>query len=378
MRIAFLCKRRYMSKDVIDDRYARLYEFPFQLARRGHDVLGLCLSYYGGPPGEYEHEAAPGRLRWQARSLGRARLPGMLAYPGQALRDLRAFDPDVVIGASDLPHVVLGSWLARKLARPFVADLYDDFESFGLSRIPGARMAYRRAVRDADAVTCTSEALAAHVRGDYAARGEVVALPSTVDLTMFTPVERAQARAALGLPADAVLVGTAGGLHADKGIGTLYHAFEQLRERHPDMHLVLAGPTDGKLPVPGGPRVHHLGMLPHARIALLFNALDVGVIYLRDTRFGRFCFPQKAYEMAACELPFVAADIGAMHHLLASRPETRYRADDAADLARAIEARLADPRPADIKPRDWAALVGEMDGLLRRVAAAAARPSGAA
>lgn len=33
MRVAFLCKRRYMGKDVILDRYARLYEIPFQLAR---------------------------------------------------------------------------------------------------------------------------------------------------------------------------------------------------------------------------------------------------------------------------------------------------------------------------------------------------------
>lgn len=41
MRIAYLCKRQYMSHDVIVDRYARLYEQPRQLALRGHEVLGL-------------------------------------------------------------------------------------------------------------------------------------------------------------------------------------------------------------------------------------------------------------------------------------------------------------------------------------------------
>jgi hypothetical protein len=40
MRIAFLCKRQYMGKDVILDRYARLYEIPYQLARLGHTVRG--------------------------------------------------------------------------------------------------------------------------------------------------------------------------------------------------------------------------------------------------------------------------------------------------------------------------------------------------
>jgi hypothetical protein len=36
MRMAFLCKRHYMGKDVIADRYARLYEIPYQLVKLGH------------------------------------------------------------------------------------------------------------------------------------------------------------------------------------------------------------------------------------------------------------------------------------------------------------------------------------------------------
>jgi hypothetical protein len=39
MRVVFLCKRRYMAKDVIVDRYARLNEIPRQLANLGHQVL---------------------------------------------------------------------------------------------------------------------------------------------------------------------------------------------------------------------------------------------------------------------------------------------------------------------------------------------------
>jgi len=35
MKIAFLCKRRYMDKDVVADRYGRLYEIPYQLSRLG-------------------------------------------------------------------------------------------------------------------------------------------------------------------------------------------------------------------------------------------------------------------------------------------------------------------------------------------------------
>ena len=113
MRIAFLCKRRYMGKDVIEDRYARLYEIPFQLAEFGHDVLGLCLSYYRDAEGECLHPTQAGTLRWISRSLGKTVLPDLLAYPQRALASARDYAPDIVIGASDIPHVVLGAWIAR-------------------------------------------------------------------------------------------------------------------------------------------------------------------------------------------------------------------------------------------------------------------------
>jgi len=72
-----------------------------------------------------------------------------------------------------------------------------------------------------------------------------------------------------------------GGLHADKGVATLYDAYAQLAADDPSLHLVLAGPTAKRLPPPKGPRVHHFGCLPCQQVAMLFSALDVGVIYLR-------------------------------------------------------------------------------------------------
>jgi teichuronic acid biosynthesis glycosyltransferase TuaC len=364
MRIVFLCKRRYMGKDVIDDRYARLYEIPFQLADFGHDVLGLCLSYYRDAEGEWRHPTRSGTLRWVSRSLGKTVLPDLLAYPQRALTTARDHAPDLVISASDIPHVVLGEWIARRLDRPFVADLYDNFESFGLARIPGSIAALRHAVRNAAVVSCTSEALAGYVRDTYHAHGDVLALPSTVDLTIFKPRDQTACRRNLGLPEHKRLVGTAGGLLADRGIGTLYQAFERLAGGNPDVHLVLAGPTDRRLRPPTEPRVHYLGELPHAQTAELFSALDVGVIYLRDTPFGRFCFPQKAYEMAACGIPFVATDVGAMTALLADAPECLYRVDDADSLAEALRGQLRAPRLTGIVPKDWRQLVAGLNDAL--------------
>src|SRR3546814_3753105 len=137
MRIAFLCKRRYMGKDVVLDQYARLYEMPRQLAKLSHDVRGYSLDYHGETEGEWVHEAAPGALTWESRSLGGLRIPRLLHYPRHLLKQLRKFSPDVLIGASDIPHVVLTSHLAKWLNLPYAVDLSDQFEGFGQARIPG-------------------------------------------------------------------------------------------------------------------------------------------------------------------------------------------------------------------------------------------------
>ena len=111
-----------MGKDVILDRYARLHDNPFQLARLGHDVRGVRLSYQGHDEGEWERDASPGKLHWESHSLGRFVLLTVVGYPRQLLRRLRACVPDVVIGASDIPHVALAGWLATRLGVAVGAD----------------------------------------------------------------------------------------------------------------------------------------------------------------------------------------------------------------------------------------------------------------
>ena len=361
MRVAFLCKRRYMSKDVIVDRYARLYEIPFQLAKLGHNVTGFCLSYQGRDDIYETHDASPGHLQWESRSLGRLYVPALIAYPYTLLRRLREFAPDLLIGASDIPHVVLSAWLARRLKLPYAVDLYDNFEGFGQARIPGMVPALRRAVRDAALVTTTSKPLGDFVTDIYRARGNVISMPSTVDKAVFRQLDKAACRKSLGLPANVPLIGTAGGLYRDKGVETLYEAWKTIEKQNREVHLVLAGPVDSHFPPPTSDRIHYLGSLPHSRTAELFSALDVGAICIRDTPFGRYCFPQKAYEMLACGLPVAAAHVGAMVDLLADTPSSFYQVDNSDSLARTLLAQLKNPLTSTVRIDDWTQLIRSLE-----------------
>lgn len=374
MRIAVLCKRRYMGKDVILDRYARLYEIPRQLARLGHDVRGYCLDYHAADSaGQWTHDAEPGTLAWQSFAAGKKRLPWLAAYPWHLLRQLRAFGPDMLIGASDIPHVALARWLARRLGTPYAADLYDNFEGFGQARIPGFVPALRRAVREAAVVTTTSEPLRRKVLDD-GATGTVIAMPSSVDLAVFRHGDKTQARHALGLPQGAKLIGTAGGLYREKGIEPLYAAWPAIAAARPDAHLVLAGPLENGLPPPQGERVHYLGHLAHAQVADLFRALDVGIISILDTPFGRYCFPQKAYEMLACGLPVATADIGQMHDLLAGTPDALFTAGDSGALARAVLWQLQAGQCPPVPIEDWRRLIENIEPILVRASLSVLQP----
>jgi len=365
MRIAFLCKRRYMRHDVIVDRYARLYELPHQLALLGHDVLGLCLDYRPSVPVSEHHATTAGSLRWQSWSLGRALLPGAIRYRAEAFSALRDFAPDVIVGASDSVHAVLARYFARLLQKPYAIDLYDNFETFSLTRIPGMKAAFRHAVREADLVTCVSQPLQQMIATDYRARGKVEVLESTIGGDTFRPRDRDACRAELGLPRDAILIGTAGALDVERGIDQLYRAFNELAARQPRLHLALAGVANAHSPVPAGERIHYLGQLPHDRVAVFNSALDVGVICIRDTPFGRFSFPQKAFEMAAARIPLVVASVGAMRAVFTAFPQCLYDPSQPDDLRSKLTRQMAAPVVPAIDIPDWRTQATLLENMLR-------------
>lgn len=343
-----------MNKDVIADRYGRLYEIPHGLALLGHEVAGFCLSYQEHDDGQWNHDLPDGKglLQWKSRNTGWCHTT-FFSYPRYLLKELKSFKPDIIIGASDIPHIVLAHWLARQLSVPYAVDLYDNFESFGQARIPGFVAGLRYAASQAAIITATSAPLRDYVIETYSPMGKVIALPSTVDKTIFHPAKKMAAREALGLPVDAKLIGTAGALSKLKGIGELYNAWRVLEEQWPELHLVLAGPLSKDIAVPEGNRVHQLGMLSHAKIAQLFCALDVGVICIPDTPFGRYCFPQKAYEMLACDLPVVASNVGALGELLGDTPACLYKSGSVVDMVDKLIAQLECPQMPQLSIQDW-------------------------
>lgn len=341
-----------MGHDVIVDKYARLYEQPYQLAQLGNDVLGVCLSYRNCSTKDEIHRTDEGSLRWIGLSAGAYGL-SLLSHPVNVLKIAREFKPDIIVGASDCLHVILGQWIAKKINCTYAADLYDDYETFGLAKIPFVKTLYRKALSKAAVISCVSQSLSTYIKNNFAKDALVLALPSTINQAIFHPRNKHEMRASFNLPTSIPIIGTAGGLSKDKGIDTVYKAFTEIVTLIPDVICVFAGVLDAKCPPPKHERIIYLGKLSHERVADFFCGLDVGIVYLRDTQYGQLSFPQKAYEMTACKIPVVAAEIGDMKSIFSREKSETYIDNNHCSLTSSIINQLKNPYVNDTNIQDW-------------------------
>lgn len=313
MRILVLGKRHYTGKDLLCDTYGRLFHLPEELARQGHQVRGFAADYHQG--GNVFHQTTTTGVVWTNFPV--SRWQGLLAYWRQLRQTLQDFRPEVIWVASDAFHVIFGAWLQRRYGIPVVADLYDHFEAFKATQLPGITPLFRRAVRQCFGVSCVSAPLTAWVRQQRGDQHDpyVQTLENALEPAHFPQADTIPLRQRTDKPwptTDASTttryLGLAGALTKERGIEVFYAAAARLQAQHSDWQFVVAGPRN--LPVPAG--ILDLGQLPTAEIPALYLSLEVGVICNQPSLFAEYCFPQKLYEMLACGLPVVAAQIGVM------------------------------------------------------------------
>lgn len=360
LRVLVLTKRQYTNKDLIDDRFGRLREIPLELARRGHSVHGLCLSYRERRSGIIQDE----RVLWESINAGPIFVGGLIRFIVRAAKLVSK--ADVIWACSESLYGVIACFLGRLMNVPVVFDLYDNFEFFLSGKLPGLRQLYHWAVKRCDAVTCVSVPLSRLIRSSHRTQ-DVYILENGVRPDLFVPLDKKHCRSLLGLPQEFRLIGTAGALDRNRGVHHLMEAFQKLRRENPVIHLALAGPRDPRVPIPDDPAIHYLGNLDLERVPAFFNALDVAIICNLPNSFGLYCFPQKAREIMACNVPLVAARVGSMQEILEEHPEWLYEPSSSESLARVLEDRLMNRNTGYGKPPTWADMAGQLEMIMRRV-----------
>ena len=173
-----------------------------------------------------------------------------------------------------------------------------------------------RVLRTADAIIASSEHERAAMVELYGANGSSIhVIPPGIDLALFRPVDREEARARLGLNGDRVIL-AAGRIDPIKGFDTLLDATALLGKRD-KTRLVLIGGSKGDADLGAlerraadlgiGDRVTFVGAVPQRELPAYYSAADVCVVPSRYESFGLV-----AAEALACGTPVIASKVGGL------------------------------------------------------------------
>ena len=336
---------RVLSPVATYPRWAQPKSYLFRAPEKESPVAGIDAEYVSYP-------ALPALSRpFNGALCARAIAPGV-----------ERFAPDVILSYWLYPD----AWGAQRAAK-----------RFGIPLVAGARgsdirvrdrisqFLTRAVVRGADRLLVVSAdlgRLAAEQYGADASRIRVI--PNGCDAATFHLRDRAEARAALGVAADAELIVYVGRLVPEKGLRELLDAMGTLAETHPRTTLALVGegPMRAALEAAAsgalGGRVRLVGVQPPDVVATWMAASDL--VTLPSYSEGH---PNVLVEALACGRPVVATPVGGIPEVVDPSCSLIVPPRDPAALAVALRASLErewDEHALSRRfSRDWAEVARE-------------------
>ncbi len=232
-------------------------------------------------------------------------------------------------------HYWLSGWAGLIVKQLTGLPLANSFHTLGrvkdATRRPGQppepllRIAAEEEVIDlSDCVIASTDNEAVELIDHYGAHpGRVCVNPPGVDLELFAPGDRREARRALGMD-DAPTVLFVGRIQALKGLDVAVEALAMVRDRIPAVRLHVVGGPSG----PSGEAEYRLvrkaveglglseavtwwNVQPHGRLPVFYQAADVLIVPSRSESFGLV-----AAEAQSTGLPVVAANVGGLRHVV--------------------------------------------------------------
>lgn len=276
----------------------RIYKEMLAMRERGHQLEAVCQ------PGAQLAD----RLRQQGFRVHDVTMPGLAGFLSGAARVSRilrrgGFD---VLNTHSRQDTILAAAAGRIAGTPLIV------RTRHLAKPPGSLLSYTRLPHRVIAIS-------EHVRALLLARGVAPHKVATVMTAINLPKRVASSglRAELGLPADAIIIGSVGHMRAQKGHAELIAATVPLLDACPRLHLVIAGHgepllTDLRKQVEAAGlagRIHLLGQ--RGDIVDLLCAFDVFALATQIEALGT-----SFIEAAACGLPLVGTRVGGVPEIV--------------------------------------------------------------
>lgn len=312
------------------------------LARQGVEVSMLVLEDPRRTAGAFCREMVARGIPCETLPVWGHVDPALL---GRIAAYLRGLQPDIV--HTHLIHADLYGLLAARWAgvQHAISSRHNNTPFHGRPLINWLK---RTAMRRADRVIAISYAVARFVAEvERVDAGKIVTIHYGFEPLDYPPDAREAARAEMGLPPGAPVIGMFGRLIPQKGIDVLLDALPQVLQQHPDARLLIVG--DGVLRATLEAQAQALGLDGVVTFAgwverayRLMPACDLIVMSSRLEGFGLV-----ALEAMSAARPMVASRASSLPEIVVDG-ETGLLVppEDAPALAEAIAALLGDPAHA--------------------------------
>lgn len=336
MNILILCKRHYTNKDLINDKFGRLFHFPRHWVNYGHPVTVIAMDYRNLPISSITIE----NILFHSIPFPSFFVNFLL----KTLKLARNSSPDIIIASGDSHIGFFGLCLARHMNIPFVFDLYHHYADFGTNKIPGMKPMYYHALRKADLVVCDSRPLETIV-SKYNKHTKIAA--QGTDNTLFNPLDKVACKKALNLDISSSYIGYTGAIDNrfdQKLILTLLNSKDLPLQ---NIKLLIAGPNLSNFDL-NHQRIVYLGKLPQDQVPLVIGASEVMLIPYQDTPLAQTCNPCKLSEYIACERPIVASAISNIADYLPRSNHLLYKPGNTNEFFRSLLQQLRLPITEDI------------------------------
>lgn len=334
--------------------FFRAYHFARQMAKSGHQLTLLTISPtrrfgFGEQMSDGVRVVETPDLFW-----GRGRTGWDPWDTLSRLLFVRRRSWDLVHAFDSRPAVILPALLLRRRGIPLVMDWADWWGRGGTIYERPNQLLWRMLApietffeeafrRYADGTTVISEALYQRALSLQVTESTMIRIPQGSDVGQIRPLDRSEARQALGLPLDAPLLGHLGVLQP-KDAALLLNAFKIIRKCHGHCKLIMIGNHRAHIAQyeMGRNSVIETSYVDYENLVRYLAACDVLMLPLCNTTSNQARWPSRINDYLAVGRPIITCPVGDVSVLFREHDIGLLANDNPQDFARATLSLLED------------------------------------
>lgn len=334
MKILVLTSRYTATRDIIGEDFGRQTRLFSALKKFNHNIDFFLADYK-----KFEKKNVKMRgINVIIRPFG---IIYFFSFVKTLNKILKNNNYDFLLASSDPLWGIIGYIYAKKNRIKFIYDLHDNYEVYGIYKIPFFGYIDNFVIRNSDIVTTVSYSLKDKIKSKR--KHNVFVIQNGVDVDLFKPMNKLACKKSLKLAKDTKIIAYAGSIQRAQGINMLIDVFTDLKKEIKNVKLVIAGRffrrEEKKIDLKKD-GIIYLGSLPQHKVVKLINSADVVVVPNPENEFTKYCFPYKIVEYMACNRPIVATKVGDVAKLLEKFPDSVCLPNNKEDMKNKIKKQI--------------------------------------